>query len=141
MTEKKLIIEIINLQNQVSQSGEREIFLTGENERLRVLSTKQDEYIKLLTDEINDLVGLASVHGWKSSRYEQGKSFRERIQGLREENERLKTDITQFKFSHRNMTGELLNKIIQLESEIARLRGESPDARWKDLKNEQEVEI
>lgn len=59
--------------------------LREENERLRVLSIKQDEYLKLLADEISDLVGLASVHGWKSIRYERGEKFRKEIACLRDE--------------------------------------------------------
>ena len=38
-----------------------------------------DDYLKLLGEEIDGLVGLAPVHGWKSSRYEQGCICRERI--------------------------------------------------------------
>ncbi len=59
--------------------------LIEENKRLRILSTKQDEYLKLLADEISDLVGLASVHGWKSIRYERGEKFRKEIACLRDE--------------------------------------------------------
>ena len=39
-----------------------------------------EEYIKLLTDELDDLVGLAVSHGWKSHRYEEGKRLRELIE-------------------------------------------------------------
>lgn len=44
-----------------------------------------DEYIKLLILEINELVGLAWVHGWRSTRFEQGKKLREIIQALKAE--------------------------------------------------------
>lgn len=39
-----------------------------------------DNYINLLNDETNDLIGLAHVHGWKSKRVEQGKKARARIE-------------------------------------------------------------
>ncbi len=42
-----------------------------------------DDYIKLLGDELNDMVGLATVHGFKSSRYEQGVKCRETIERLK----------------------------------------------------------
>jgi hypothetical protein len=44
-----------------------------------------DEYAQLLTDEMNDLVGIAHVHGWKSDRAEQGKVLREKIANLKGE--------------------------------------------------------
>ena len=40
----------------------------------------QMSYIELLSDEINELVGLAYVHGWKSTRYELGKEMRQKIE-------------------------------------------------------------
>ena len=39
----------------------------------------QDEYIKLLGNEIDDLIGIAHVHGWKSQRVEQGEVLRKRL--------------------------------------------------------------
>lgn len=42
-----------------------------------------EEYIELLCDEIDELAGIASVHGWESSRYEQGVELRERINKLK----------------------------------------------------------
>jgi hypothetical protein len=38
-----------------------------------------EDYIKLLDEELNELVGVAYVHGWRSSRAEQGKKLREEI--------------------------------------------------------------
>lgn len=43
------------------------------------LMVAYDEYINLLNDEINSLIGIASVHGWKSQNVEQGKECRDRI--------------------------------------------------------------
>jgi hypothetical protein len=42
------------------------------------------EYNQLITDELNDLVGVAAVHGWKSNRVEQGEKLREKIKRLEE---------------------------------------------------------
>lgn len=39
-----------------------------------------EDYIKLLGDELNEIVGIASVHGWKSSRYGKGVECRKRIE-------------------------------------------------------------
>lgn len=39
----------------------------------------QSEYIKLLGDELEEVVPIASIHGWKSSRYEAGLKLREEI--------------------------------------------------------------
>lgn len=43
------------------------------------LITLQREYIKLLGDEINDLISYATVHGWKSSNVEKGNELRAKI--------------------------------------------------------------
>ncbi len=43
-----------------------------------------DEYIELLNAELNGLVGIAVVHGWHSTRYEQGVVCRQRIKELKE---------------------------------------------------------
>ena len=55
-----------------------------ENDNFRQLIKTQEEYIKLISDELTDVVGIASVHGWKSNRYEQGKLLREKIERLKE---------------------------------------------------------
>ena len=39
----------------------------------------QDQYIKLLTEEIDSLVGAASVHGWQSQNVAEGERLRELI--------------------------------------------------------------
>lgn len=38
------------------------------------------DYVELLVAEINDLIPLAYVHGWKSSRVAQGEAARAKIQ-------------------------------------------------------------
>lgn len=40
---------------------------------------KQKEYINLLNEEINGLIGMASVHGWKSNLVEQGIKLRQEM--------------------------------------------------------------
>lgn len=42
------------------------------------------KYIKLLTAELSEAGGIASVHYWESSRVEAGKEARERIEKLEE---------------------------------------------------------
>lgn len=37
------------------------------------------EYIRLLGEELDELAPLAHIHGWKSTRFEQGEQLRERI--------------------------------------------------------------
>lgn len=53
------------------KTSETIAYLTKENEGLR-------EYITLLGEELSEIVPLASIHGWESSRYEQGKILREK---------------------------------------------------------------
>lgn len=52
--------------------------------RVEEVTATYDEYIKLLIDEINELIGMAHVHGWRSSRVEKGKELREKIAQLKE---------------------------------------------------------
>jgi len=54
--------------------------LTAENEKLKEVIELQKEYIKLLGDELDSVVGIAYVHGWRSTRFEEGKRLRERIE-------------------------------------------------------------
>lgn len=48
-------------------------------ERAFKMIEKQKEYITVLNEELNRLVGMASVHGWKSNLVEQGKKLRDEI--------------------------------------------------------------
>ena len=48
-------------------------------EKMREIVEAYDEYVALLSEEINGLVGLASVHGWQSLRVEAGKAARAKI--------------------------------------------------------------
>jgi len=54
---------------------------TTEEKLIRAL----EDYIKLMGEEISALVGLAHVHGWKSTRAEKGKKMREKIMKLKKE--------------------------------------------------------
>lgn len=76
--------------DQLKQKHEERILILAldmqkkdqEIERLRELAACQNAYINLLGDEISELVGLAHVHGWKSSRADAGTVFRKRIEEL-----------------------------------------------------------
>lgn len=51
-------------------------------EILKEIIEAQKEYIKILSDELNELTPLAYVHGWRTTRYEMGKAVREKISQL-----------------------------------------------------------
>jgi hypothetical protein len=51
-------------------------------ERKRVCEV-YDRYIALLAEELNDTAVLAMVHGWTSSRIEQGEKLRAEIKALK----------------------------------------------------------
>lgn len=40
------------------------------------------EYVQLLSEEINELIGIANTHLWKSTRHEKGLELREKIAKL-----------------------------------------------------------
>ena len=42
-----------------------------------------EEYLKVLNAELSELYSLAHVHGWRSSRVEDGKACREKIAKLK----------------------------------------------------------
>ena len=56
------------------QSQQQSLPLTDDE-----LEKCQDEYIKLLIDELDELVGMAAVHGWRSTRFEKGVELRSKI--------------------------------------------------------------
>lgn len=53
-------------------------------ERDRIV-TVYDEYIQLLTDELNEIVPMAAEHGWKTHRYDKGEELRAKIEALKEQ--------------------------------------------------------
>lgn len=50
---------------------------------MKELIEKQDEYINLLAQELNELSMLASVHGWKTGLIEKGVELRAEIEQLK----------------------------------------------------------
>ena len=42
-----------------------------------------EQYIGVLVDELNEVAGMAAIHGWKSSRVEIGEQLRNRITELK----------------------------------------------------------
>lgn len=67
--EAKALVELLNR-------------LERERDEAREIAAVFKEYAQLLGDEINDMAVFASVHGWKSSRIEQGKLLRDKIKQL-----------------------------------------------------------
>lgn len=65
----------INVQIRVDKAKER-IYEQKYNDLI--------EYVKLLTDELNEVVPIAHVHGWRSSRVEQGKEMRKKFDELKQ---------------------------------------------------------
>jgi hypothetical protein len=57
-----------------------------ENERDEVskLLKITEQFLDLLGEELHDTAVIASLHGWKSTRIEQGKVLREKIKQLKE---------------------------------------------------------
>lgn len=56
--------------------------LTAEVERLSELKELYKGYARLLADELDEVVPMANVHQWKSTRFEKGKEFRDKIAEL-----------------------------------------------------------
>lgn len=62
------------------------------NETIQLLKQSQDldndyievleQYNSLLGEELRETITIASIHGWKSSRYEQGKLLRDKMEVL-----------------------------------------------------------
>jgi len=57
--------------------------LTQEETKAEAINV-YEPYIKLLEEEIGDLIGLAATHRWFSPRVEEGKKCRERIKAFKE---------------------------------------------------------
>ena len=52
-------------------------------DRMQNLIDTQDEYIKLLDAELQDLVPMAYNHGWRTQRAEEGERLRKKIADLK----------------------------------------------------------
>ena len=44
-----------------------------------------EDYIRLLGDEINDLIGIAYIHGWESKNVDKGRELRDKIAKLKKQ--------------------------------------------------------
>jgi len=53
-----------------------------------------NEYIVLLGEELDEVMGFVNAHQWKSTRFEQGKILREKIKQSLNEYEGIKPEIT-----------------------------------------------
>jgi hypothetical protein len=56
--------------------------IVQELNRLQNLAAAWEAYANLLGDELNDIIVLATVHGWKSQRIEKGRELREKIKSF-----------------------------------------------------------
>ena len=57
---------------------------TQERDGALALLALTEEFLALLGDELHETAVIATLHGWKSRRYEQGKILREKIKQLKE---------------------------------------------------------
>lgn len=55
----------------------------AENIKLRDLIHLQEDYIKLLGEELDELAGIAIVHGWQSKRAWAGAEIRDKIEKVK----------------------------------------------------------
>jgi hypothetical protein len=62
-------------------------------EKMDALINALEDYIVLLGKELDEVIPMASVHGWKSSRWEEGKAARRKIQRLKITNTKLERDV------------------------------------------------
>lgn len=62
------------------QAKEREEAINWYRGEPNELINAQQEYINILSDEIDSLVSIAHVHGWRSNNFEKGKAAREKIE-------------------------------------------------------------
>jgi hypothetical protein len=61
----------------------KEILKTPDEKIKDSIITAQDKYISILSEEISGMVGIASVHGWKSTSSDNGAEARTRINTLK----------------------------------------------------------
>lgn len=55
----------------------------AETKDMEELIAAYEDYVKLIVEELNSAVGIASVHGWASDKYEAGIKARQRIKKAR----------------------------------------------------------
>lgn len=68
------IVTVCNLMNLARKD---------ERSKVEIYLQVLNEYVSLLGDELNDTVGMASIHGWQSTRVKQGKDLRKKIETLK----------------------------------------------------------
>ena len=73
---------VVYLENFISDL--KSLLKTPDEKVKDQLITAQDKYISILGEEISGLVGIASIHGWKSSLSDSGTETRTRIATLKE---------------------------------------------------------
>ena len=84
--EQQLIIKQDELINTLKEQ------VKNLNETIQLLKQSQDlnndyieileQYNLLLGEELRETITIASIHGWRSSRYEQGKLLRDKMEVL-----------------------------------------------------------
>lgn len=86
MSEKKVGNKNVGI---CGKSGELITYYSTENERVTLLHKiliKKNilliKYIKLLTDELDDMIGIAHIHHWRSKRIKEGIKQRKEIEKL-----------------------------------------------------------
>jgi len=62
----------------------RTVFKSFPDKRYKALVEKQSEYIKLLGQELDEVVSMASLSGWQSGRYDLGVKLRTEIRELKQ---------------------------------------------------------
>jgi hypothetical protein len=72
----------LSLKETVEERNRSVDDLTAQNQQMKKLIKLKDEYLQLILDELNEVVSIASIHGWKSTRFEQGKVLRGKIEAL-----------------------------------------------------------
>lgn len=77
---ERILWQLNNLNNNLRTLQSKYDLLLKEKEELE---KAYEEYNKLLLDECSELVGMATVHGWKSTRVEQGIKCRDKIAELK----------------------------------------------------------
>jgi hypothetical protein len=63
--------------NYVNKSDQQE--LSKEREKAKKLIGALNEYIVLLGEELDEVMGFVNAHQWKSTRFEKGEELRQKI--------------------------------------------------------------
>jgi hypothetical protein len=92
---------------------------------MRQIIAKQDEYKKLLEDELTEAVGIAHAHGWRSRKYEQGEQLRKELAAL----------LQQLKQTNSVMKskGEIVKSVEHIFENTKRIHGNSEVIDWQKI--------